>query len=697
MQENRAVHSTIAQLWIYIIITTLFSIAIHSTLYFNVVDIKSYWLDGEILPIFSPDAGLYGYYGAQILEGREYPFVSEYMPGYLLALVSKITSIELHRLMFYLPALIASLITIPILLISYALNLLKVGFVAALIGSVCVNYYTRSHLGYMDTDTLNLLLPWLAVAFATLALQKRSMLYALLSALMLLSFRMWYHSSAAILIGIICGFLLVTLLFFRRAHEGYVLVLLGSIAMVPVAPFVSLLAILGASFIFFILKTKSSIGIKIYIFLFIIGVIGSIFVLDISHFVDRALDYISKPESITYATSHGTFIFTDVLGSVAEAKGAPIYRLNPMFVGMEFYVAASAVGLALLFWQYRVALILLPLLVLGFLSQVVGMRFAMFASPALALGFAYLSYLLATKLLKRTRDVDILTLVFGLVAVVIMVLNIVKLNPYLKPFHFNSDDVKALHELKELSHPDDLIISWWDFGWEIWYYTNVNNTLMDNGLHGSDTFLVANQLISSNQRFVASSSKYAADIKHHSKEVVPKIVKSGAIYDKFREFSKMDYVSKEGVNAYYLLHMDILKMLPTIIKVADTNPQSGTLVREREFYISNLKKPYSSSDPWLRGDTFDLDLRSGEITGSDGAKSVVNSVLISENGTLVASAQYSKKSPYFMIVYNRSTVLYMDRSLFNSFLIQSLLLDRYDKKHFEKVANTINMKIFKAK
>jgi len=57
----------------------------------------------------------------------------------------------------------------------------------------------------------------------------------------------------------------------------------------------------------------------------------------------------------------------------------------------------------------------------------------------------------------------------------------------LAPMLFNTtDDMKKLNNLKSTLKKDDFIMTWWDYGWLLWYYTNNKNTLIDNGKHQQD-------------------------------------------------------------------------------------------------------------------------------------------------------------------------------------------------------------------
>ncbi len=691
-------HADTKKILLYLFVAYLFAVGVRALLYFQAADIAAFWLDGRPLPIWSPDAGLYGYYAKQILSGHHYPFVAEYMPGHLIAAATAISGLSIDKVMFWLPAILASLIVVPVILSAHAYKLTTVGFVAALIAGAGANYYTRSYLGYMDTDTLNVVLPWTAVMFWIFALTRRKLVYALPGALTLLAFRFWYHSAAAILLGMVAGLLLCIVLFFRKEKIGYEALLLAAIAIAPLHFGPAVLIITAATVLFYLLDTRTGLGVKPYLVLLLTGTVAAAFVLDIHSYVQRAEAYFDKPEQLTVAAAHGTYRFSNVLSTVIEAKGAPVWQINPLFGGMLFYILPALVGYLLLCLAYPAFFSGGVLLLLGLSSVVAGIRFGMFATPAFALGFVYLLFWSAYRFIGHGLLRKTLPPLFAVAAIGLMLTNILRLNPHLQPFYFKHNEVKALEDLAKRSSSNDLILSWWDYGWPLWYYTGRNNTLIDNGRHGSDTFYVGNMLLSSNPVFVANSAEYADRVKTGGHpEVTPYLARHEDIFDAFRRFSKPDTNITSPGTAYLLLHRDMLPVLPTIAAVADRDPRTGKPTRQRQFYLSDLRRPYTPERPILEGDTFTLDLRSGVITGSDGASARIGGAVVSENGKLVAAQRYDRHASMYMIIYNKTKALYMDGSVFNSFVIQALLLDRYDKKRFEKVADTGIMKIFKAR
>lgn len=681
---------------IYLFTAYLFAVATRAALYLQTADISAFWLNGQPLPIWSPDAGLYGYYAKQILNGHTYPFVSEYMPGYVIAGVVKLSGFTIDAVMFWLPAVFSSLIVLPVLMAAHAYRQDTLGFIAALLTALSANFYTRSHLGYMDTDVLNVFLPWIAIAYWVYALKHNSIFYAALAAIMLALFRLWYHSSDAIIFGLFFGLVITGLLFFRKQNVTYQTIILAAPALLPIPFWASLVAVLSAAVLLGLLEKRVAITPKHYFFLLLGAAVAAPFLLHPASYIERVQTYFTKSDMLAIATSHGMFHFQDSLSSVIEAQGAPLWQVSPVFKGMLLYIVPAILGFGLFAVAYRAFAIASILFILGLLSQIVGIRFAIYATPALALGFAYLVMLVTHRLVRQHRFRLLLQTMISAGALFLMGMNIAIFNPHLQPFYFHQKEVKALEDFSAHASNKDLILSWWDYGWPIWYYTGRNITLVDNGLNHSDTFYVGNMLLSANTAFVAHSADYARKVKNSGvKEVIPYIARHGDVFETFKTLSKPTASFEAPGHSYILLHRDMLAVLPTIAATADRDPRSGNPTRQRQFYLSELQKPYDGKDPILHGDTFTLDLRNGVITGSDGASTRISGVAVSENGKLKAAQRYDKRSAMFLIIYNKTKALYMDSSVFNSFLIQALVLGIYDKRYFEPVADTGTMKLFR--
>ena len=96
----------------------------------------------------------------------------------------KITPFSLETVILYMPAMISSLVVIPIILIGRLYGQSLWGFFAALLGAIAWSYYNRTMIGYYDTDMFSAMAPMFILYFlikSTIDFNLRSGLYAALA------------------------------------------------------------------------------------------------------------------------------------------------------------------------------------------------------------------------------------------------------------------------------------------------------------------------------------------------------------------------------------------------------------------------------------------------------------------------------------------------------------------------------------
>src|SRR5690606_27326019 len=103
-----------------------------------------------------------GYYWAEGARDRlenpavtdELSPVSRAVPVITAVIAKPLPFVSLETLILYLPAVLGSLIVVPIILIGRALNHTGAGFAASLIAVIAWSYYNRTMVGYYDDDML---------------------------------------------------------------------------------------------------------------------------------------------------------------------------------------------------------------------------------------------------------------------------------------------------------------------------------------------------------------------------------------------------------------------------------------------------------------------------------------------------------------------------------------------------------------
>jgi len=377
------------QLFFYILSAYLLSVAVRLFLYYQVSDNHNYLYNGNIIPLWTADAGLYGYYANQILSGISYPFVAEYMPGYLLSWIVNITGMELDKVLFFAPAFLSSLIVIPIILIANRYKMATFGLYSAFIGSVMTSYYYRTHLGYYDTDVLNVFLPLLAIYFLIKLVEDREPTDALFASLSLLSFSLWYHSSSAIILAIVAVYFLYIMIYNRKENLSYQSLFLLVIALLPLDISIKLTILILLFILFKYLPKVFEFDYKYYLLTMVLGLVALSFIIDISIYYERVDNYINKASAIEMVTKDGAIKLKSTLDSVLEAKGITWVQMTQRVSGTTLFFILALFGYIALLIKHRSIILTLPLALLAILSMVAGLRFTTYGVMVFAFGLVF--------------------------------------------------------------------------------------------------------------------------------------------------------------------------------------------------------------------------------------------------------------------------------------------------------------------
>jgi hypothetical protein len=645
----------------YIIISYIFNILLRYILYLQIYNDSSIFYNGEIIPIWTPDASLYGFYAKQLLSGVIYPFTSEYIPAYLIYYLVKITGFSLENVLFFAPAFLSSLIVIPIILIAKIYNLENIGFLSTLFGASFVSYYYRTHLGYFDTDLLNLFFPMFSIYFLIKYTHTKYIKYILYALIWLLLFYFWYHSSLMIIISIVFTFLVYLYLFDDEIDRKYIF--LGTILSI--------------------------------IFLYIFGFLS----------IDRVLDYLSKNNDILIQGLDGNrLVFNSALKYVAEAQSIGFDMFVKRVSGNFIYFIISIFGYVYLVLKYRSFLLTFPLIFISFLSIQAGLRFTIYAVPILAFSLVYGINLIFNFILVKWGEFNkkisnLAVYIFTMFIVLNSTSNLVRYNLRLEPFYFsNSSDINALKKLDRVSSQKDFIVAPWDYGWPLWYYADIS-TIVDNGNgYAEDKYITSKILLSDSNTFVRNSTLFFINRykRDSNSPILQSFLKEYPI-SYFDKFNNIDFnISSIDRDSFILLHKDMLTQTYRAIENSSNfNLSSGERHKSNLYNIFFLKEIFSGN-MLLRTDTrFKIDLEKGMIISSNFRENARAKEIVILNGDKIEfRKKYNTKNDIYILIQDR-VVLVMNRKLFNSFLVQALFLNNYDRKMFREVSKSENLKILK--
>ena len=674
MNKSRKISTK--NLIIYISSAYIFSLLIKSILYYQIVHISNYFYNGHIIPIWTPDSALYGFYTNQLLHGVVYPYTSEYMPSYLLYWLINLTGIDINSMLFFTPIFLSSLTVIPIILIAHHYNLTKIGFYSALFSSFMSSYYYRTHLGYYDTDILNVVFILLAIYFLIKTVDtnnSKRFIYLLLSSITLILFHLWYHSSDSIIISTILTFIIYIFIFKRKE-------------------------------IYIFLKNH-----RLYLIIsIIIGVIilSTSNIYNISKGYSRVVDYLHKDKFIELKTQDNKSIkLVGDLNIVSEARNINFDMLAYRVSGNKTLFILAIFGYLILLIRYRSLFLTLPIVILTFLSMNAGLRFTIYGVPLFGFTLVYaIDFIFKNIISKINNSLEIFLNITSKVLIFTIILfainRVLIYNKRLTPFYFSStDDIKALNKIKDIKSPNSFIIAPWDYGWPLWYYSGLN-TVVDNGKHGEDNFIVSKILLSPNQYFVRNASLFFINRYKESSQskILSHFIKNYPI-DYFKKLENKNFkLPKITKDVYILLHKSMFRTYNSIESTSNFNILTG------EKYPSNLYNQiflvpnYNSSKTILKTTSqLSIDIKNGMILSTrknEDAK--VKIVAIFKDGNIKFKKEFNTRNNIYIIIYN-NMVMIMNRKLYNSFLIQALLFNNYNHNLFKEIVRNKNLVIFKVK
>ncbi|MFA6144578.1 MAG: STT3 domain-containing protein [Sulfurimonas sp.] len=390
--------------------------------------------------------------------------------------LSKIIPVSFETLILYMPSFIGSLIVIPLILIGRALNQTTMGFIAALIGSVTYSYYNRTMTGYYDTDMLNIVFPVLEMYSLLLALTHQRYRYLIPITLSIALYQWWYPQAYAFDTALFIMIILYALLFDRKNIYFYKISLFILIGILTI-PIIAKISLALAIFAFFHFREELSKKTFWPLFAIIVGIYFFTGGIDPIWFRLKIYIFTQGGENTIISSLH----YYNVMSTVREAGHIPFSIFAERISGHTITFILAVVGYTMALIAYRPLIVTLPLVGLGFIALSSGLRFTIYAVPMMALGFAYLLMFLTQRIEKAwLRYVSLI--VFTSVA---LYPNYIHIKEYMTPTVFTAEEVASLDQLKKIASREDYVVTWWDYGYPIRYYSDVK-TWIDGAKHTGD-------------------------------------------------------------------------------------------------------------------------------------------------------------------------------------------------------------------
>lgn len=615
---------------------------------------------------------------------------------YFTYILAKILPFSLDSITLYLPAVISSLIVIPVILISKLYNRIFLGFFAALIVSITWSFYNRTMVGYYDSDLFALVFPVFIGYFLIKGVIKENFISIFMASLTILAYFYFYDASRSVIYATGLGFFGYMVVFLRDKEYFYNYIILISVSMFDIDWRLRLILVIAT----FILLYKNKIDDKKILF-----IISAIAVLIFFYFGNVFGIILSKVNTYiaTGVDSRSSLQFFGVHQTIREAGSIPFETFANRISGSIPTFILSMIGYLLLVYRRKEFLLFLPLLGIGLFAYMGGLRFTVYAVPIAGISLVYLFYITT----KSINDIKIRYAVISVLVGFALYPNIKHVIGYKVPTVFNKTEVEVLNKLKSISNTKDYTFAWWDYGYPIWYYSNTN-TLIDGGKHSHDNFIISEILTTSSQIEAARLSRIAVEtyVDSNYSRVADTLFKNGKedqidVNNYLEELKFGDIkLPKKTRDVYLYLPHRMMNILPTVSIFSNRDLHTGKEKKKLLFYKSQGFKNNKGVLNLGRGMV--CDTNSGMMSfgkQKTKIKYIITTELTNDGHTKVTNTKQFDKNGDISLIFmkNYGSILVVNNAVLNSTYVRLFVLEKYDKNLFELVITNPYAKVYKLK
>ncbi|MBN2964638.1 peptide transporter [Sulfurospirillum sp. T05] len=701
-------------LWVLIALAFAFSFAVRLIWVYQFDGIESVYHNGVFM--INTNDGYYFAEGARDLLRGEAGIFSPTRTALaqLTALFAFVLPFSFETIIFYMPAVLGSLVVVPILLLGNHLNERGAAFIGALVASIGVSYYNRTMSGYYDTDMLNIVFPMLLVWSLALALQTKEAKYLLITGLEMVAYRWWYPQSYSLEFAFFGLVLLYVLVYERKNTYNYQLLAMMLVAMMGLPDVVRLVGV----FVLFGLQRVETLkrhsvtllGVALVLF-FATGGLGPVWK-QLQGYVFRASTASYEDEIILH--------FFSVMQTVREAGHIPFETFAVRISGHVATFVVSLLGYLLLVRKHPVMLLGLPLLGLGFLAYVGGLRFTIYAVPIAALGLGYgivwCKEWFATRFAKERNVV-----LMGGALVVVATLgalypNITHVINYRVPTVMNANEVAQLETLGESVGEEAYVVSWWDYGYPLRYYGKMR-TLIDGGKHSGAVNFPVSFMLHADQTSAAAMARLEVEYTQMRYDIgqdnrtkpkddrvlLPRSnlawMMSEYGYEDANAFlDDLPHVALPPKNheVYMYLPYRMMPIMQTVAQFSALDVMSGTSKRPPLFFMTSRFQ--DTKEALHLGGGVKLDKVRGIMHLGDQQVPLKRFIQTRyEAGALAYEAQNLHPDGALTLIFMEpyQTFLLVDEPMFASTFVQLFVLENPDQRFFTPVSLTPWAKIYK--
>lgn len=652
-----------------------------------------------------------------------YPIATLEMSSILSAAFYYLLPFSIDDLFFFLPIMLSSLVAIPVYLLAKDMTNKYFALFAAILTPLSIGYSNRTIGGYYDTDMLVLFFPLFGIYFLYRILKQYNLRDVVFAAVFFILALLWHKVSATYILtaSIFFAFLYLLIKDRKKLKQYEALgILIISISLINIYIKLILLIILlhfmSDKVLFFqdiTDKIKSKIKYKSILILLIGCGVFIVSNLDLitSRFATYVTDKMITQSAITLHTTSGT---------VMELAPLTISNLAERTMGDNATFVIGLIGIIVMFVKVKRSIILLPFLLLSFLSLKLGLRFSMFGAPVFSIGYFYLLYFLLNFLNAFLKDKMalngikfIISICFALFAIMP---NYYHTKNYFVPPVVLGNEIDALDSIKKDSESrDDLTISWWDYGFLIPYYSNTRAIIQGTDLDGVNHFISSFILSSSSQLASYNMSKLIAEALYTDDKELMKYHSLDRILHQYHAIkdpkSFMDSLGDSSFNApkinrniYLYIPYSILAIQTAIDEFSDIDYSNGKVLHdEKSKTLAQYTSIADKNNYYLLDGEFEFYPKSGIFKSIKSGKSinVQQFHIINRVGDELqtTTTKYSDDKKKLHIIYSKELNMFfaIDERTNSSLSVQLFLYENYDKNLFSLVHSSKGAKAYKLK
>lgn len=383
-------------------------------------------------------------------------------------------------------------------------------------------------------------------------------------------------------------------------------------------------------------------------------------------------------------------VFPNVYATISEAKREPIIEVLKGVIGNPVISVAGMIGIVLFaLFNIRKAMPLVPIAVLGLMAFVSAGRFAMYLSPAVGAGLAYLLYILTGYTLKLAKNISDKIIpyikIFVPAVLTVLMLFIIVAKGYTSYGRINSASIhpKIYDMFKEMKNElpkNSAIYTWWDYGLAITDATGF--PVFHSGMtqETAKTWIIAFSMIS-NQDVLYNTASY---LDNYGIKEVEKMAEDGATLDEIKNKIINFDKGPKNKNTYILYTEDMIDKYVALAYLAKGKAE-------------NLYNTYCALNPdpkqsgILACDNLNIDLINNKIILPQGNQVEISKIdMLDEKGSVIESQtiSYFSDGLYLIVEPIQKGVLrvyVLPQETYNSSFVQMFLLGNYNKEYFEPV------------